>query len=328
MTALVVPPSSIDPNRRLLPWVSAALLALGYLVIAGVYIVMSSDIASSRTYSVEELHRMEAMKGLMFVVVTALALFVFNWVQLRRLGQRDEQLRRMDRALANADRQVIAGTLASAVAHDINNGLMVASIQIGELQELVAESPRLRHLAEDAQAALARIGEWNRRVFDIGRTKVLGEVREFDLAHSVRTSFDLAHRHQSMRTVTVDLLVPERLPFRGTEAIVQRAVLNLLLNAAEAAGPSSKLRLTLQHLGEGRHLIAVDDSGPGVPEALRARILEPFFTTKAGGTGLGIASVIACANLHHGTVRIEDSPLGGARFTLTIRPDAAVPFSS
>jgi signal transduction histidine kinase len=115
-------------------------------------------------------------------------------------------------------------------------------------------------------------------------------------------------------------------PFRGTETIVQRAVLNLLLNAGEAAGPDQQVRLELRGVDAGSRRITVDDSGPGIPEELQARILEPFYTTKADGTGLGLASVVSCANLHDGTVEIGDSSLGGARFILTIRalvPDAA-----
>lgn len=298
-------------------WVDAAIMAGSYLAIAATYILASSNMASSRMRTVEDLRRVEILKGLAFVVVTAGALFAVNLLQLRRLRRRDEQLRRMDRALHNAERSVLAGTFASTVAHDINNGLMVATLALDELHMSVGQ-PSLKRLVSDARTAVDRIGDWNRRVFDLGGSRLLGEVRDFDLAHSIRTSCSMAGRHQSMRTATLELDVPPAVPFRGTETIVQRAVLNLLLNAAEASGTSPKLRVAMHRRDDGHYEIEVDDSGPGVPEALRARILEPFFTTKADGTGLGLASVVACANLHEGTVQIHDSPLGGARFTLSI----------
>jgi two-component system, NtrC family, sensor histidine kinase HydH len=65
-------------------------------------------------------------------------------------------------------------------------------------------------------------------------------------------------------------------------------------------------------------LVHVDDSGKGVPLADRDRIFEPFFTTKAAGSGLGLPLVHAVATQHGGHVRVEDSPQGGARFTLQL----------
>ncbi|MHB1297607.1 MAG: ATP-binding protein [Gemmatimonadaceae bacterium] len=312
----------IDSSPTRPPWVDATMMAGSYLMVAAAYILASSDMASTHTRTVEDLRRVEILKGLAFVAVTALALFAVNLIQLQRLRRRDERLRRMDRALHNAERSVLAGTFASTVAHDINNGLMVATLALDELHASVGQ-PSLKRLVADARTAIARIGDWNRRVFDLGGSRLLGEVRDFDLAQSIRTSCTLAGRHRSMRAVTLELEIPSATPFRGTEAIVQRAVLNLLLNAAEAAGPLPKLRLSMQRLEDGGYQIAVDDSGPGVPKVLRARILEPFFTTKEDGTGLGLASVVACANLHDGTVQIHDSPLGGARFTLILRATGA-----
>jgi signal transduction histidine kinase len=62
----------------------------------------------------------------------------------------------------------------------------------------------------------------------------------------------------------------------------------------------------------------VDDSGPGVPKELRSKIFEPFFSTRASGTGLGLAMVRRAVRDQGGTVLVEDSPLGGARFRVVI----------
>lgn len=66
-------------------------------------------------------------------------------------------------------------------------------------------------------------------------------------------------------------------------------------------------------------LLAVSDNGPGVPEAIRAHIFEPFYTTKPDGNGLGLASVAACAQAYGGTATVSSSSLGGAQFALTLR---------
>lgn len=301
-------------------WMSAAAMAVGYLIVAGAWVWISSAFAGAQSADVDQLRRIELIKGIGFIVMTAVALFAINLTQLRELRARDDRLRHMDRALHNAERRVLAGTFASTVAHDINNGLMATTLPLSELQDRLADQPNLRVLADEAQSALTRIGEWNRRFFDIGGTQLLGGVSDFDLAESVRTAYRMASRHRLLRSTATEVEIPAHAPFRGTESLVQRAVLNLLLNAADAAGPrGARCRLAIQCAGDGGYRVDVDDNGPGVPVERRATILEPFFTTKPDGTGLGLASVVACAALHTGKVEITDSPLGGARFTLVLR---------
>lgn len=300
------------------PWIEAVLLASAYLVVAATYIVVSSRLAHQVARSSQELTRLEMIKGLAFVLLSAAALGLYNYVQLVRVRRRDAQLRRLDRTLHQVDRSVLAGTLATTVAHDINNGLTSATMALEELHEAVGNDPKLVELSNDARAAVSRITDWNRRFFDLGSDKLLDEVKPFDLAQSLRTIGGMAQRHRSLRDARLDVVVPESAPFRGSETMMQRAVLNLLLNAAEAAGSGCHVRLSLDRVEFGRYRIAVDDNGPGVPPELRDRILEPFYTSKDSGTGLGLASVLACANLHRGTVAVDTSTLGGARFTLTL----------
>lgn len=311
---------AVSPFGRLRPpWQPALVLAGAYLVVAGGYVIGSSRFAGTHTRSVEELARIEILKGLAFIGATSVALFLFNWYQLRRRQRQEEQLRRMERALQHADRSILAGTFARTVAHDINNGLAAATLALSELEQAPA-SESTRTLVREAQEAISRIAEWNRRYFDLGSARPLGELRSFDLAASLRTASTLAGRHRVLRAgqFTVDL--PAYAPFRGIESILQRAVLNLLLNAAEAAGPTPRVRLTLEGLDDGRYVIVVEDDGPGVPRELRETILEPFYTTKPEGTGLGLASVVAAAQLHRGRVELGDSLLGGASFRLEIGP--------
>lgn len=94
-----------------------------------------------------------------------------------------------------------------------------------------------------------------------------------------------------------------------------RAIGNLLQNSREAAGPDGRIRI--QAFVSGNDLvIEVEDDGPGVPDALRERLFEPFVTGKVRGIGLGLAVVMQVVEAHGGTVDADRSPtLGGARFT-------------
>jgi len=90
---------------------------------------------------------------------------------------------------------------------------------------------------------------------------------------------------------------------------------NLVRNAAEAGGADGRVRLTAG-AGGGRAAVSVDDDGPGVSPAVRARLFRPFTTTKPAGTGLGLAIARKLVDLHGGEIRLSDGPLGGARFTV------------
>src|SRR5262249_51745588 len=98
---------------------------------------------------------------------------------------------------------------------------------------------------------------------------------------------------------------------------IEQAVINLGMNALQAM--PERGRLTIGARRHGKQVeITVRDTGPGIPEALRARIFEPFFSTKAGGTGLGLPLVHEIAVAHGGRISVESAPGEGACFTLAL----------
>jgi signal transduction histidine kinase len=106
----------------------------------------------------------------------------------------------------------------------------------------------------------------------------------------------------------------------GVPRLLRRAIRNLLENARRySEGP-----VTVEVVREGSHaLVRVGDHGPGVPPSERERIFEPFYrlpgaSERAGGVGLGLALVRSIATRHHGSVRCEDQPGGGAVFVISL----------
>jgi two-component system NtrC family sensor kinase len=95
--------------------------------------------------------------------------------------------------------------------------------------------------------------------------------------------------------------------------------MNIIANAADALGGSGEIEVATSSTPDAYH-IAISDSGPGIPPEARDRIFEPFYTTKpvGAGTGLGLAIAYSVVQAHDGTITIDESPLGGARFTLTL----------
>ncbi|MEB3735351.1 ATP-binding protein [Halopseudomonas pachastrellae] len=107
---------------------------------------------------------------------------------------------------------------------------------------------------------------------------------------------------------------------KGDPGRLELALLNLLRNALQASEQRLQVQLSQQR---GQVRIDIDDDGPGLPEASREQLLEPFFTTKppGEGTGLGLAIVNTIAEEHGGQLVLDSSPLGGCRASLLLPVD-------
>ncbi|PYQ56781.1 MAG: hypothetical protein DMF53_24440, partial [Acidobacteria bacterium] len=113
---------------------------------------------------------------------------------------------------------------------------------------------------------------------------------------------------------------------RGDPELLERAVRNLLHNAAQAereAGRHGPVEVSVAHGGDGVE-VAVEDRGPGLPDEIRARLFHPFATGRRGGVGLGLALAHRIVVLHGGRIRLEDRPGGGTRAVLTFPRDTIV----
>src|SRR5439155_16406454 len=117
------------------------------------------------------------------------------------------------------------------------------------------------------------------------------------------------------------------LAVNGDERLLRRALRNLLENARRYGG--DQVSVLLERSAD-RALVRVCDRGPGVPEAMRERIFEPFFrlpghAEQAGGVGLGLSLVKQIAERHGGSVRCEARPGGGSSFVIELPDDASAP---
>ncbi len=117
---------------------------------------------------------------------------------------------------------------------------------------------------------------------------------------------------------------------RGDPELLERAVRNLLHNAAQAereAGRRGPVEVAVTLDGEGVE-VAIEDRGPGLPDEIRARLFHPFATGRRGGVGLGLALAHRIVVLHGGRIRLEDRPGGGTRALLSFPRDTSVTISN
>ena len=229
-----------------------------------------------------------------------------------------ESLRQALRDLAGAlaaarDRELEAERLrafrevARRVAHEIKNPLTSMRIALDQLQKTTPPSMAVEVMTAETD----RLERLAREFADFGRLPE-GPQSEVDLKELLD---DLARTGvpDGVRCTVAANGAPTTLI--GHYDPLRRAFANLLRNAAEAMQGSGTIDVTLR--GDARGLVVqIADHGPGISADVQQRVFEPYFTTKADGTGLGLALVRQTVEAHRGTISVSQTPGGGATFNL------------
>ncbi|MEM7415662.1 MAG: ATP-binding protein [Gemmatimonadota bacterium] len=237
----------------------------------------------------------------------------------------EERSRLQEREITNEKLQSL-GRLAGGVAHDLNNLLVPIMGNVDMLMDDEVTDERRERLGEVMDAAQrARLLTRQLTAF-AGKGGPADEV--FDLAQEVTETRQLV-----LRTVPKPCTIAWEAPgtptwITGDRAQVQQALLNLLLNAAEAveSQPDGTVHLTLDPAVPGPDestgpyaRVVVTDEGPGIPDGDGSRIFDPFFTTKGSGRGLGLSATLGAVRRHGGHVIARNTADRGAEFSLYLR---------
>lgn len=294
----------------------ALLLAGSYGVVAVAYIVVSSQLAASVSTDVAEMARIETIKGIVYVAVTTLAVFLGGLIAMRRMERDAGELLRRERALVATQGRVFAGVMAASVAHDANN---VLTAVLGDLDALSATARSADAVAAvgHLRASIGRLVELNRRLLSAQKQGTPRELQLVELPRLVRDCVASVRAHKSLLQARVVCRGCESLPVRTQPVLVHQIVSNLVLNAGEATGGRGLVEIVVHDDG-GRAVVEVHDDGPGVPLERRASLFDALTSTKSGGSGLGLFSVRACVQGLGGVVSVVDSPLGGACFRVEL----------
>jgi signal transduction histidine kinase len=141
---------------------------------------------------------------------------------------------------------------------------------------------------------------------------------EYDLRHVVDDVVTLAAAEMSTRQVTLSHRLPSYpLVAKVDVDLLKQAVLNVVQNGAQAMPDGGKLEVVLLEEGKSA-IIQVEDQGSGISEELRERIFDLYFTTKKGGSGIGLAMTYRILQLHHGSIDVQSELGRGSVFQLRI----------
>jgi PAS domain S-box-containing protein len=229
--------------------------------------------------------------------------------------------RRLEEQLHLASRLESIGRLAGGVAHDFNNLLaaMLGSLDLidGHADERVREDlATIRHSALRARDLTRQLLAFARKQPVVWRT--------VDLSVLVRDVQRLFQRLVGPR-VTISIVTLGNPLVSADPALLEQVLVNLVVNARDAMPDGGRLEIHVESgtadpitAPHGVARLSVVDTGIGMNEATRTRIFEPFFSTKAQGTGLGLASSYGIIQQHRGDIRVESEPQRGTRFIVTL----------
>jgi two-component system sensor histidine kinase PilS (NtrC family) len=230
-------------------------------------------------------------------------------------------VKRLEEELRRSDRLAAVGRLAAGLAHEVRNPLASLSGSVEVLMQSVGSGDDSAALFEIVLRETERL---NRLV-----TNFLHYARPSEAQRSAISLRDLVtetgfffSQGKGRKGFTMENRVPSELRLSADRAQMEQLLLNLLRNSSEAA--PDRVKVTVEAAKEGGTVIfSVRDDGPGMPVEVAEQAFEPFFTrNKAGGTGLGLATVHRIAENHGGSVTLEMAKGRGATFRFHLPADA------
>lgn len=218
------------------------------------------------------------------------------------------ELREMQLASQREDRLRVMGEFAAEVAHEIRNPLASIELMASLLTEDLQDRPPAQEILERIRQS---VGTMNRTVTNIllYTRNLQPEKQEFAVqelvAQAEHALLDLVVR----KRITVTRDVAPRCRVTADFELLKQALVNVMLNAAQAVAEGGRVAVRARRRG-GRLQLTVQDNGPGIPRAIRGRVFDPFFTTKNTGTGLGLAMARRVAASHGGDITLRSGPRG------------------
>ncbi|MEK7332610.1 MAG: ATP-binding protein, partial [Nitrospirota bacterium] len=272
----------------------------------------------------------------------------------KKVQERTEELRRAHAGMLQQEKMAAIGQLAAGVAHEINNPLGFISSNINTFSKYVArlkdmvafynasledsrvpesvrkssrqkwEELKLDFISSDIEDLIKQSLEGTERV-----KKIVSDLKGFshidegtEAVVDINTEIDrtlnvLTHEIPEGAEIIKDY---HPLPgFKCNPALVCQVFLNIILNAIQARKLTLKLFISTGY-NNSRIAVRFSDNGRGIPEEIRSRIFEPFYTTKdvGKGTGMGLTAAYETITGYGGTIEVESRPEEGATFTITL----------
>jgi len=215
-------------------------------------------------------------------------------------------------------RMAAIGRLTSGVGHEVKNPINAIVVHVELLKSKLSGAgvPATRHL-EVIEAEIHRLDRVVQLLVDFSRPVEL-QLREQDLRAVVGDVLALSAAELSTRNVILESSMPAKPLMVNIDAdLIKQATLNVIQNGAQAMPDGGTLRVALEEQRKYA-VLRIADEGPGIPEEIREKIFDLYFTTKSGGSGIGLAMTYRILQLHYGSIELQSDLERGTEFQLRI----------
>jgi two-component system NtrC family sensor kinase len=235
-----------------------------------------------------------------------------------QLAQREAELERKNSELMQTRKLAAIGTLASGVAHELNNPLNNIYLSAQVLQREAGEglSGDLKEAVGDIVGQTDRVKRIVGDLLEFARGRE-PQMQEVDLTGLIRETFRRIGGSRDTGAIAFRVNVREPLMVTADQGQMEQVFTNLFLNAVDAMEGRGELSVAVTRVGQAVK-IAIHDTGKGISKEAVDKVFEPFFTTKDRGTGLGLAIVYNIIRKHYGDIRVESEEGKGTTFTITL----------
>ena len=254
-------------------------------------------------------------------------LFVFRDITERKILEQklldmnkdlEVKIREQTRALIEQEKMATLGEVSAGLAHEIRNPLSAIMSGISLMESGKRTSEEKERILNLIKQEASRLNNSLTDFLLFARPHVPKKVR-VDLTSIIKEIIQMVEDdHEIKGDVKIVLDLVKMDPVWFDDGALRQVIWNITLNALQAMEGVGKLTFQTKDLDDGSWTLSVKDTGPGVPDEIRQRIFDPFFSNKKEGTGLGLSIVGRIINIHGGKIECVDAPEGGTIFNISM----------
>ncbi|HKF50902.1 MAG TPA: ATP-binding protein [Candidatus Acidoferrales bacterium] len=228
-----------------------------------------------------------------------------------------ESMERIGSQLRVSERLAALGRVTAGVAHEVKNPLNSMRVWLEVLKGNLPPDTETQQAAKMLDSEIDRLDRVVKTFLEFSRPVEL-ETEEVDLPKLLEGVLASAKPSIDRARVELQTEIPASFPpIELDQRLIEQAVLNLVLNACQSMSPGGRLFVSLRRLADTAE-IRVGDTGPGISPENRAKIFQLFFTTRKGGTGLGLANTFRFVQLHNGSIEFDTEVNRGTTFRIEL----------
>ena len=231
--------------------------------------------------------------------------------------------RKLEAEAQIADRLAYVGTLASGLAHEIRNPLNAMNMNLQMLEEEVQEryvegGEEFKELLQAIKGEIHRLERLVNNFLTYARPQKL-HLAENDINAVISEVIRFLRAEIEQKNISIELNLDSYLPkIELDEQHIKQAIMNILINAKQILKEGGIISITTRIGSEGKIIIEIADNGPGISEEMRNKIFDIFFSTRGGGTGLGLPIAQKIIESHGGRIELWSEQGQGTRFTISL----------